>query len=303
MSVRKIIDRVVRKVPMMLHAISHRCTHLYARFLCSVAASVIMLTASAAAENEQEFSKLVQLTLSSSGIGIDKLDDYLSLGRVENAIEPNLVRWNQAVITLGVVAPPDVPAWLINSITSEIDKMFRFVSRQVDVCVRRTDRSAAAPNETSILDDCGDRPTEIDLVVDLSERTLFADSDEPELPSEINQRFLAQLWSKMKQAVLAQQSASFCSAGVATDAAAQKLIGAAGLIRIPNGQQTALSSIIQCSRELAYYLLGSIPIADPNGTGGTLSADLLTLLYRDEFQPGESRSNVFAKLQRAVSDN
>jgi hypothetical protein len=300
---RTIVDQIVRKLRLMLYAISRGCTHVYARHIYSAVASAVILTTSAVAENEQEFSKLIQATLSSSGIGIDELDDYLSLGKIGNATEPNLVRWDQAEITLGVVAPADAPAWLINSITLEIDKMFRFVSRQIDICVRRTDRSAEVSNETPKFDDCGDRATEIDLVVDLSERTLFADSDARQLPSVSHQSFLTQSWAKMKQAVLAQQSASFCSAGVATDAAAQKLIGAAGLIRIPNGQQTALSSIVQCSRELAYYLLGSIPIADPNGTGGTLSADLLTLLYRDEFRPGESRSNVFAKLQRAVSDN
>lgn len=265
--------------------------------ICASTIAIVCLAAPAGAQDE-DLSVLIRRLTSTHGLSVDQLADYLALGTPLDGVERRLVRWEQAEVALGVVASAGVTADMIDKIVAPIENTFDDVGRGLYICIRRSDREVSAAGDSRAFPDCQSRPVEIDLVLDISERSIFADVNGPQLPSESKQTFLRASWSKMREAVLAHTTEYFCSAGFATDVAAQKLVGGAGLIR-PKPEQNALLTMTLCSRELAYYLLGVIPIAKPGDKGGYLSGDLLQLLYRTELQSGESRGEVLEKLQAA----
>lgn len=265
------------------------------RMICAAAIAVTGL-ATPAASQDDDLSMLVRRLTSDYGLSIDQLAGYLTLDVPADNSERRLVRWEQAEVTLGVVASVGITADMIDKTVSSIESTFEDVDRRLYVCIQRRDREASAVGDWRTFPSCESRPVEIDLVLDISERSIFADIGGPQLPSESKQTFLSALWSKIREAVLANTTEYFCTAGVATDVAALKLVGGAGLIR-PKSEQNALLTMTLCSRELAYYLLGVIPIAEPDGKGGYLDGDLLQLLYRPELRSGDSRSEVLAKLR------
>lgn len=264
------------------------------KVICGTAILLICLATPVAAQDE-DLSMLIRRLTSHYGLSVDQLGDYLALGTPADSVERRLVRWDQAEVTLGVVTSTDVTADMIDKTVAPIENAFDDVGRRLYICIRRWDREVDTADNSRTFPDCQSRPVEIDLVLDVSERSIFADIDDPQLPSESKWTFLRALWSKMREAVLAKPTAYFCSAGVATDVATQKLVGGAGLIR-PGSEQNALLTMTLCSRQIAHYLLGTIPIAQPDGKGGYLDSDLSKLLYRTELRSGESRSEVVEKL-------
>jgi hypothetical protein len=68
----------------------------------------------------------------------------------------------------------------------------------------------------------------------------------------------------------------------------------------PTAEKKALELAEDCATEMGFYLLGSSPILDkPDGGSGTLSPDLLALLYNDSFMSGQRRSEVLVILRAA----
>jgi hypothetical protein len=244
---------------------------------------------------------LADAITSYSGIGVDEIANYLALGRTLKG-ERRLVRWEQAFVTLGVTASSGTPAALVNEAVSNIETTFKYVGRQLQACVRSWPRDLKRFGEAISIDDCDSKPTDIDLVIDVSDQTSFADAALSSLPSDPTQIFLTSQWARIRQDVLAQPTADICSASFATDATAQKIGGAAGYIRAPAAKQETVVSVRYCSLQLGYNLLGSIPIKNRNSDGGTLNPDLLALLYSIQFRSGESQSEVLAKLRKAVSN-
>lgn len=273
---------------------------LVSKFKYGVAVLVIWLATPAAAQDE-DLSMLVRRLTSHHGLSVDQLGNYLALGTPVDGTERRLVRWDQPEVTLGIIASAGVTADMIDKTMAPIESAFDDVGRRLSICIRRWGRGLGTADDSRIFPDCRSQPIEIDLVLDISERSIFQDIDGPQLPSELEWTFLRALWSRTRETVIANPIAYFCTAGVATDVATQKLVGGAGLIR-PASEQNALLTMTLCSREMAYYLLGAIPIASPDGKGGYLDGDLLQLLYRAEFRSGETRREVLEKL-RAASEN
>lgn len=267
------------------------------RLTGAVAIGIICLAIPVAAQGE-DLSTLVGRLTSDYGLSVDQVGDYLALGTPVDSAERRLVRWDQSDIALGVVASAGVTAEMIDKTVAPIENAFRDVDRRLHICIRRWDPKVGTADEARIFPDCQSQPIEIDLVLDVSAHSIFADIGALQLPSESRWTFLRLLWSKMREAVLAKPTAYFCNAGVATDAATKKLVGGAGLIR-PKPEQNALLTMTLCSRQIAYYLLGVIPIAEPDGKGGYLDGDLAQLLYRAELHSGETRKEVLEKLRAA----
>lgn len=267
------------------------------RMAC-VAVVAVICFATPATSQDEDLSMLIRRLTSHYGLSVDQLGDYLALGTPADSSERRLVRWDQAEVTLGVVASAVVTADMIDKTVAPIENVFDDVGRRLYICIRHWDREVGTADGSRTFPDCQSQPVEIDLVLDVSEHSIFADIGAPQLPSETKWTFLRTLWSRMRESVLANPTAYFCSAGVATDVATQKLVGSAGLIR-PRPEQNTLLTMTLCSRQIAYYLLGAIPIADSGGKGGYLDGDLLKLLYRTELHSGESRSEVVQKLRSA----
>jgi hypothetical protein len=252
------------------------------------------------AESRQDISALMLEITEHTGIGVDEIVGYLTLGRASEHAEPTLVRWDQSRVTLGLVISEDAPAALVEAVVVGIQRRFGRVDRTLAVCVREwpggstiTDEAAApiAKCESS-------EPTEIDLVIDISDHDLLQGIEA--LPSDTRHHFLRGIWSRIRRDIVAQPDLHFCNFGYTTDAAAQRLIGAAGIVWIPTTGKKALQLAEDCSVNMGYYLLGSIPILDrPGGDSGTLSPDLLSLLYSDKFDSGQSRSDVLKILREA----
>jgi hypothetical protein len=253
------------------------------------------------ADETKNLSELVQAITAYSGSSVDEIAGYLALGGRSEGAEPKLVRWDQAEITLGLTVSSNASAPLVEAAVAGIQRIFDFVNRRLLVCVRSWPGGSEITDEVAApVGSCGSARTEIDLVIDVSDRVLLKEMEA--LPSDPTRRPLRDIWSRVSQDVLAQPTWHFCNAGYATDATAQKLVGAAGIIRAPTIEQKAFELAKECSMRLGYLLLGSFPI--PNGSGGgTLSPDLLALLYRAEFQSGESQSEVLTILREATGGN
>lgn len=273
---------------------------LVAKLKYGVVALVVWLATPAAAQDE-DMSMLVRRLTSHYGLSVDQLGDYLALGTPVDSTERRLVRWDQPEVTLGIIASAGVTADMIDKTMAPIESVFDDVGRRLSICIRRWDRGAGTADDSRIFPDCRSQPSEIDLVLDSSGGSIFADINAPQLPTESRWSVLRAFWSEMHGAVLAEPKAYFCSSGLATDMATQKLVGGAGLIR-PASEQNALLTMTLCSREMAHYLLGAIPIASPDDKGGYLDGDLLHLLYRAEFRSGETRTEVLEKMHAAPAN-
>jgi hypothetical protein len=251
------------------------------------------------AEETSNLSELVQAITASSGRSVDEIADYLTVGRRSEREERTLVRWDQAEITLGLTVSSSASAPLVETVVADIQRTFDLVNKRLLVCVRGWPGGSEITDEvTAPIGSCGPTPTEIDLLIDVSDRVMLREMEA--LPSDPTRPFLRNVWSRARQQVLAQPTWYFCNFGLATDATAQEVVGAAGILRAPTLEPKAFELAEKCSIELGYLLLGSLPIPDRSGgKGGTLSPDLLALLYRDELQSGESRSEVLTTLRKA----
>jgi hypothetical protein len=273
-------------------------SYLRYRPLLSAAVAVCAFCWSGPALAAEALSDLVRAITAASGRSVDEIATYLTLGRRPDGAEPTLVRWDQAEITLGLTVSSNASAPLVEVVVESIQRRFYLVNRRLLVCVRSwPGGSEIADREAVPIGSCGSAPTEIDLMIDVSDRVMLREMEA--LPSDVTRHFLRDSWSRIRQEVLAQPTWLFCNFGYATDATAQRLVGAAGIIRVPTIEEKAFEAN-NCAIELGYYFLGSLPIPDKSdGEGGALHPDLLTLLYSDELQSGESRSEVLRKLRAA----
>lgn len=276
--------------------------------LSTILAAVVAVCAfcwsdTAKAEESNNLSELVRAITADSGRSVDGIAGYLTAGRRSDGAEPTLVRWDQAEITLGLVVSNNASASLVEAVVAGIQGTFDFVSKKLLVCVRSWPGGSEVTDGGGVrIGSCGSAPTEIDLVIDVSPRALIREMET--LPSDSTRPYLRDTWSKVRQEVLAQPTWHFCNSGVATDAKAQKLVGAASIVRAPTHEQKALELAKICSMQLGYLLLGSLPIPEQSGgEGGTLYSDLLALLYSDELQSGEIRSEVLTTLRNAIDGN
>jgi hypothetical protein len=263
---------------------------------CAMAVLLVALAAPAVAEDES-LAKL----LGGLGLSVEQVADNLANTLPAGGGERRLVRWEQAKITVGIVASSGVTAQMIGQVKSQIGNEFDYAGRQLDVCVRHWERLPESPSDATEVSACGSRPVDIDLLVDISERSVLADIDRPQLPSDLTSTSLTVIWQRIRGHVLAKPTQPVCTGTVVADAAVQKLAGGAAIIRTAP-EQNALLTVSLCARDLGYILLGSTPIPDTNGPGGTWDGGLLKLLYRPELRSGESRGDVLAKL-RAASGN
>jgi hypothetical protein len=255
------------------------------------------------AEQSSNLSGLVQAISADSGRSVDEIAGYLTAGRRPDGAEPTLIRWDQAEITLGLTVSSNASAPLVEVVVAGIQRRFDLVNRRLLVCVRSwPGGSEIADGRAMRIGSCGSAPTEIDLMIDVSDNVMLKEMEA--LPSDSTRSFLRDRWSRIRQEVLAQPTWHFCNFGAATDATAQKLVGAAAIIRAPTLEKKAFELANDCSIKLGYYLLGSLPIPDKSGgEGGALYPDLLALLYSDELQSGESRSDVLTTLREALGGN
>jgi hypothetical protein len=255
------------------------------------------------AEETKNLSALVQAVTASSGRSVDEIAGYLAVGRRSEPAEQTLVRWDQAEITLGLTVSANASAPLVEAVVAHIQRTFDLVHKRLLVCVRSWPGGSEITDEVAApIGSCGPAPTEIDLLIDVSDRVMLREMEA--LPSDPTRHFLRDIWSRATQQVLAQPTWYFCNFGSATDAPAQKLVGAAGIIRAPTHEQEAFVLAEKCSAQLGYFLLGSLPIPDRSGgKGGTLDPDLLALLYSDELQSGQSRTEVLTTLRAATGGN
>jgi hypothetical protein len=248
---------------------------------------------------EQTVAELVQAITAHSGRSVDEIADYLTLGRRPDGAEPTLVRWDQAEVSLGLTVSSNASAALVEAVVTNIQRRFDHVNRKLMVCVRNWPGGSEITDDNAVrITGCGSAPTEIDLVIDVSDHVMLKEMEA--LPSDPTRHFLRYSWSRIRQEVLAQPTWRFCNFGFATDPAAQRLVGGAAISRAPTIGEKAFELTNNCAIELGYYFLGSLPIPDKSGgEGGALYPDLLALLYSDELQPGESRSEVLRKLREA----
>jgi hypothetical protein len=249
---------------------------------------------------EQPLSELLQAITAHSGRSVDEIAGYLTLGRRPDGSEPTLVRWDQAEITLGLTVSSNASAALVEAVVTNIQRRFDHVNRKLVVCVRSwPGGSEITDGSDARVGSCGSEPTEIDLMIDVSDRIMLEEMEA--LPSDPTRHFLRNSWSRIRQEVLAQPTWRFCNFGFATDPAAQRLIGGAAISRAPTIGEKAFELTNNCAIELGYYFLGSLPIPDKSGAqGGTLYPDLLALLYSNEFKSGASRIEVLATLRKAI---
>ncbi len=266
------------------------------KLTCVIGVLLICFAAPAVAEDENLSELFGSLRLSA-----DQAADNLANATPAEGGERRLVRWEQPEITLGIVASSGVTAQMIGQVKSQIGNEFDYAGRRLDVCIRHWESASESSGDSAEVSACGSRSIEIDLLVDVSERSILADTDRPQLPSDLTSATLTAIWQRIRGFVLAKPTTSVCTGTVVTDVTVKNLAGGAAIIR-PAPEQNALLTISLCARDLGYVLLGAVPIADTNGPGGTWDGRLLKLLYRPEFRSGESRSEVLAKL-RAASGN
>lgn len=259
------------------------------------------------ADETKTVSKHIHAIATHTGISIDEIAAYLTLGRRSEHAEPTLVRWDQAEIRLGLTVSSNASAVLVEAVVVGVQRRFDLVNRQLLVCVRSwPGGSEITDGVATPIGSCGSSPTEIDLVIDVSDQMLLKEMEAlPSVASDPPRSILRKSWTRIRQDLLGQPTWHFCNFGFATDAAAQKLIGGAGIVRIPAiAEKKALELAEDCSANLGYYFLGAIPILDKRGgESGTLAPDLLALLYSDEFQSGESRSEILTTLREAGGGN
>jgi hypothetical protein len=273
-------------------------SHLRYRPILGAIVAVCALCWSSPALAPEALSDLVQAIASASGRSVDEIATYITLGRRPGGAEPTLVRWDQAEITLGLTVSSNASGPLVEVVVASIQRRFYLVNRRLLVCVRSWPGGSEITDREAVpIGSCGSAPTEIDLMVDVSDRVMLREMEA--LPSDATRHFLRDSWSRIRQEVLAQPTWRFCNFGYATDATAQRLVGAAGIIRVPTIEEKAFDAN-SCAIELGYYFLGAFPIPDKSGgEGGALYPDLLALLYSDELRSGESRSEVLRKLRAA----
>lgn len=262
------------------------------------AASVLFLPFAAPASAEDEgLSEL----FGSLHLSAEQVADYLSNAAPAAGEEKWLVRWEQDEVTLGIVASAGVTAQMIDQAVSQIRNTFEYAGRRLDACIRHWDRAADLAGDAPKISSCESRSIEIDLLIDVSEASMLGKINRPQLPSRLTSNELGVIWQRIRGAVLAQPNASLCTGAVIADATARNLMAGAAIVR-PALEQNKLLTVFHCARDLGYLLLGSVPIPDTVGTGGTWNGSLLKLLYSPAFRSGESRSEVLAKL-RALPSN
>jgi hypothetical protein len=278
-------------------------SHLRYRALLVAVVTVCTVCWSSPTLAEKTLPELVKAIAADSGRSVDEIAEYFTAGRRPDGAEPTLVRWDQAEITLGLTVSSDASARLVETVVMNIQRTFDFAKRRLLVCVRNWPGGPEITDGGAVrIGNCGSAPTEIDLMIDISDRVMLKEMES--LPSDATRRFLRDSWSKMSQEALAQPTWHFCNFGFATDAAAQRAVGAAGLIRAPTTEEKAFELANRCSMELGYLLLGSVPIPHRSGgEGATLYPDLLTLLYSDELQSGKTRTEVLTALHKASGGN
>lgn len=271
--------------------------------LGAVAACTFCWPSSTLAKETNNLSEPVQAVTASSGRSVDEIAGYLALGRRPDGAEPTLVRWDQAEITLGLTVSNNASVSLVETVVADIQRTFDLVNKRLLVCLRSWPGGSEITDEVAApIGSCGSASTEIDLLIDVSDRVMLREMEA--LPSDPTRDFLRDIWSIARQQVLAQPTWYFCNFGLATDATAQMVVGAAGIIRAPTLEPKAFELAEKCSIELGYFMLGSLPIPDRSGgKGGTLNPDLLALLYSDERNSGESQSEVLTALRTASGGN
>lgn len=272
--------------------------HLHYRPILSAAVAICASCWSGPALAAEPLSDLVKAITAASGRSIDEIAEYITLGRRPD-VEPTLVRWDQAEITLGLTVSSNASGPLVETVVASIQRRFDLVNRRLLVCVRSWPGGPEITDGGAVrIGSCGSARTEIDLMIDVSDRVMLTEMEE--LPSDATSHILRDTWSRIRQEVLAQPTWRFCNFGFATDATAQRLVGGAGIARAPTIGERAFELANNCAIELGYYFLGTFPIPDKSGgEGGALYPELLTLLYSDELRSGESRSEVLRKLRAA----
>jgi hypothetical protein len=228
-----------------------------------------------------------------------ELAEVLTLGRSSgSAADSSLVRWPDAGISVGVIVPRSTDFNLLQDIFDTFREVFRKVSRVPEFCIRPT---SSSDRDNSVLGahripNCHSSPTDIDLIFDTSDITILEDTDAVQLPSKKDAQLLRQFWMQVRKMQAAAPDTGRCDFGVATNAMATRIIGAAVFIRAPNAKAIHRPKLTECASELAAKALGTLRVPSSGDIQGRISLDLLELLYSTEFSSGESKISVFNKL-------
>ena len=285
-----------RHTPSLRRAI-RRCFEMY---LAGVLVWSAPFTAEAHADGKTNLAWLLNHALTKLNVDVEEVASALTNASMPGGIS-HLVRWNQSNIVLGLQITKGTARQDVYPIALRLIQAFGVVGRTLRVCLYHEqvgdvpDPDVADP----ALAPCESNTTDIDLVIDLSNEASPSTYVAHLQNKQAAGNSYRMIWENAISAVAHRPNKDMCGGKVISDDAAQRIVRAAGLVRIPASTPHFRDRINECSNVVSLGILGSVPIGNPGGNGATFSQYLLQLLYSNEFSPGETREDVLAKLKSA----
>ena len=217
----------------------------------------------------------------------------------------HLVRWSQSNIVLGLQITKGTARHDVNPVVRRLIQTFGSVGKALKVCLFDGEVGNGPDNEVDghTLMPCKPNETDIDIVVDLSSEAApskylasVQNGQGEESPYRV-------IWQRAISVIGQSPDKVFCGGRALPDDSAVRIVHAGGVIRIPASTSGISERISECANLVSLEILGAVRKANPDAKSASYSQFLLQLLYSTEFNAGETREDVRAKLQGALSSN
>jgi hypothetical protein len=291
------VDR--NRAKLSAYRLFRRCLEM---FLAGVMIWSAAIAAVAHADDKTGLTSLLNRTLA---IFVHDVASFLT-----NAETPDgsfhLVRWNESNIVVGLQITKGTSRHDVDPVVRRLIQTFGSVRKALKVCLYNGQVGDGPDDEVDdhTLMPCEPNETDIDLVIDLSSEadpskyTAFLEN------VQATGNSYRMIWQRAISAVAHSPDTVFCGGSTLSDDTAVRIVRAGGVIRIPASTSPNHERIIDdCANLVSLDVLGAVRIANPDGRRASYSENLLQLLYSTEFNGGETREDVRAKLQSALSSN